>query len=143
MHRFKMIASVYLILIKNHKILLSRRYQTGYEDGSYSLPAGHVEDNEPLTSALIREVKEEIGIELNPKDLKLIHIMHRKEADIRIDFFFTTRHYCGKPKNNELGKCDDLNWFSLDKLPQNTIPYILAAIRNYLKNIFYSERGWE
>lgn len=32
-----MIASSYLILIADGKILLSRRYQTGYEDGKYSL----------------------------------------------------------------------------------------------------------
>ena len=47
--RFKMIGSSYLLLIENNKILLSRRFNTGYEDGKYSLPAGHVETGETLT----------------------------------------------------------------------------------------------
>ncbi len=43
----------------------------------------------------------------------------------------------------EPAKCDDLKWFDLNRLPKNTIPYIRATTRNYLKNIFYSERGWD
>ncbi|OGG14305.1 hypothetical protein A2875_01995 [Candidatus Gottesmanbacteria bacterium RIFCSPHIGHO2_01_FULL_46_14] len=49
--RFKMIASSYLLCIRDDMILLSRRHNTGYEDGNYSLPAGHVEDDELLTAA--------------------------------------------------------------------------------------------
>ena len=46
MERFKVITAVHLILIENNKILLQRRYNTGYEDGNYSVVAGHVEENE-------------------------------------------------------------------------------------------------
>ena len=60
--RHKLIPSVYLVLIKNNKILLLRRFNTGFMDGYYSLPAGHVESNETLTSAMVREAKEEIGM---------------------------------------------------------------------------------
>lgn len=84
--RFKMIASAYLFLVNDGKILLSRRFHTGYEDGNYSVPAGHVEDGETLIECLIREAKEEIGIEIEKKDVSLVHVMHRKEMDIRVDF---------------------------------------------------------
>lgn len=76
--RHKLIPSVYLILIKDNKILLLRRYNTGFMDGYYSFPAGHVEPNETLTQAMVREAKEEIGIDVNQKDLKLIHISIEK-----------------------------------------------------------------
>ncbi len=141
--RFKMIASGYLLLVRNGKILLSRRFQTGYEDGKYSVPAGHVEDNEELKTATCREIKEEIGINLQPRDLTLVHVMHRKHFDIRMDFFFTTNKKGLTPKNMEPQKADDLQWFPLTKLPKNTIPYIRAAIDNYRKGIFYSEFGWK
>lgn len=142
MNRFKMIASSYLFLIHKNKILLSRRFQTGYEDGKYSLPAGHVENGETLTATLIREVKEEIGVNLNKKYLNLVHIMHRKHLDIRVDYFFTVSRWTGQPINREPQKCDDLKWFPVNKLPQNTIAYIKAAIENYQKGIIYSEFGW-
>jgi len=148
MIRFKMIASSYLILIQNGKILLSRRFNTGYEDGKYSLPAGHIEDNESLTRGAAREIFEEIGVTLAPQACKLVHVMHRKENDIRMDFFFTQPHFfqsgAGQaPVNKEPEKCDDLSWFSLESLPENTIPYIRHAIECYQKKIFYSEFGWK
>lgn len=141
--RFKLIISVYLLLIKDRKVLLLRRYNTGYEDGHYGLPSGHLEENESVTNALSREVKEEIGIKLNLKNIQLVHVMHRKEEDIRVDLFFTTKKYQGEPKNAEPKKCDDLRWAPLKNLPQNTIPYIAKAIKNYSQNILYSETGWE
>lgn len=142
MERFKVIISIYLILIQDNKILLLRRYNTGYEDGNYGLPSGHLEDNESAARALCREVKEEINIKLKPQDLKLIQVLHRKESDNRIDLFFITKSYQGIPKNNEPDKCDEINWFSINHLPPNTIPYIKKAIKNYFKKVFYSEIGW-
>lgn len=141
MSRFTMIASSYLILVRNGNILLLRRKNTGYEDGKYSLPAGHVEDNESLTKAASREVFEEIGIRIKPTDFTLVHVMHRKEKDIRMDFFFTAET-SQEPVNKEPHRCNDLRWFPLKKLPFNTVPYIRHAIECYQENIVYSEIGW-
>lgn len=137
-----MIGSSYLLLVKDGKILLSRRLNTGYEDGKYSLPAGHVENNESLTCAASREVFEEIGLAIKPGDFKLVHVMHRRESDIRVDYFFIAKKWKGKPQNLEPQKCSDLSWYPLNKLPANTIPYIREAIVNYQKHVFYSEVGW-
>lgn len=140
--RFKMIASGYLFLIQGNKILLSRRFQTGYKDGYYSLPAGHIEDGETLTIGTVREISEEIGLSILPADLQLVHVMHRHEDDIRMDFFFTAEKWNGQPKNMEPEKCDDLSWFELDHLPAHTIPYIASAIEKYRHHVFFSEFGW-
>jgi len=142
MKRFKLIASSYLFLIKDKKILLSRRFQTGYMDGWYSLPAGHLDGGETIEDCLIREVKEEIGINLKRKDVELVHVIHRKEADIRLDFFYTTKAYTGKVKNMESEKCDQLKWSAMDKLPKNVLPYIKQAIEKYSDGVLYSEIGF-
>lgn len=143
MERFKLIVSLYLIWIRNNKILLLRRQNTGYEDGNYGLPSGHLEDNESVTEGLCREVEEEIGIKLNPKKVNLVHVMHRRETDIRIDLFFTEKRLRGEPKNSEPHKCADLSWFSTSHLPGNTIPYIRKTINYYLNRKIYSEFGWK
>lgn len=141
MNRFKMIASSYLILVRNGNVLLLKRKNTGYEDGNYSLPAGHVENNESLTQAASREIFEEIGIRLKPENFTLVHVMHRKEKDIRVDFFFTAQT-TQEPVNKEPHRCDNLSWFPLDHLPANTVPYIRQAIQSFTKKQFYSEKGW-
>jgi len=139
--RLKIIPAVYLVLIKDNKILLSQRYNTGYFDDNYSFPAGHLDENETLKQAMVREAKEEINVVLDPEDLELIHIINRKiPSDERLDFFFKARKWHGEPKIMEANKCNDLSWFELDNLPQNIIPYIRQAIDSLLNNIIYSER---
>lgn len=137
--RFKLILSVYVFLIKDGKVLLLRRANTGYEDGKYGLPAGHADGNETARAATCREALEEAGVKIDPDDLKFAHAMHRLQEDERIDFFFTADKWAGEPKNMEPEKCDDLAWFPLDSLPPNTITYIRQALESYQKGIYYSE----
>lgn len=141
--RFKLIATSHLILIKDDKILLLRRFNTGYEDGNYSVAAGHLEGNETFIQAMVREAKEEAGIDIKPEDLEVVHVMHRKVGnEERIDFFIRANKWEGDPKIMEPHKCDDLSWFELDNLPKNIIPYVKQAIKNIKSKIFYSEYGW-
>ncbi len=142
MERFKLIPAVHLFLIKDDQILLSRRFQTGWEDGNYSVPAGHVDRNETATNAMAREVEEEVCIKINPEDLKMVHVMHRKSTEERIDFFLLATKWSGDIRIGEPEKCDELKWFPTNNLPSNTIPYLKKAIENYQNKIFYSEFGW-
>ena len=131
-------AASYLALIIDNKILLSRRYNTTWSDGKYSLPSGHVESGETFTQALIREAFEEIDIIIEEKDLEVLHIMHRPLV-YYVDVFFTTYKYKGEIKNKELDKCDDLKWFSLNNLPENIVPSVKYFIENYINGKKYSE----
>ena len=137
--RFKLIASVYVMLIRDGKILLLRRFNTGYEDGNYGLVAGHLDGDEKATDGMMREASEEAGIVLKAENLKMVHVMHRRQDDERIDFFFMAEKWEGEIENKEPGKCDDLSWFSLDSLPENTIPYIKNAIVCMRSKTLYSE----
>jgi len=137
MERLKLKIAVYLILIKDDKVLLGRRFNTGWQDGNYGLPSGHLESGESLVEALLRETKEETDIELDSKSVALVHTMHRKER--YMDLFFTTKNWKGEPKIMEKDKCDDLQWFPLKELPKNMVPSVKSALENYQKGIPFSE----
>lgn len=88
--RFTLVLAAYLIIRQDDKVLLIRRANTGYYDGMYALPAGHVDGNEPAHRAAIREAKEEVGVTIHEEDLRFVHVMHRvaEEGDHeRVDFF--------------------------------------------------------
>ena len=67
--RFKAVMAVFLVLRRGDEVLLMRRAGTGFCDGQYSVPTGHVDGNEPLTHAMVREAKEEVGVGIKPEDL--------------------------------------------------------------------------
>ncbi len=144
--KHKNVPASYLILLNENKILLLRRFGTGYEDGNYSVVAGHVDPGETFTQCMVREAEEEAGIFIEANDLRVVHIMHRNselaEDDERVDVFFTAKKWSGKIINKEPHKCDDLSWFDLDNTPDNVIPYIRQAIENVKNNVQYSEYGW-
>jgi 8-oxo-dGTP diphosphatase len=140
--RSSFLVAVHLFFLKDDKILLLRRFNTGYEDGNYSVVAGHVDAGETVTQAAIREAQEEAGVVLQPEELQVVHIMNRKSNDERVDFFIVVKGWSGEIRNMEPEKCDNLSWFPLDSLPANMIPYVRYAIENYQKGILYSEFGW-
>ena len=135
--------NVYLILRREEEILLSLRQNTGYCDGAYGLVSGHVEDGESAIAAMIREAEEEAGLSILPTKLKLVHLMHRQTNRFNIDIFFECRSWQGSPINREPLKCGQLEFYSMNQLPDNLIPYIQKALKEtYLHNQCYSEEGW-
>ncbi|MEI9966787.1 MAG: NUDIX domain-containing protein [Candidatus Moraniibacteriota bacterium] len=83
------IVASYLLLIREGKVLLAKRINTGYWDDYYGVPAGHGEEGESFSATLIREIEEEIGVRLDKENIKPVHIIHRKGEDgsLRIEAF--------------------------------------------------------
>lgn len=141
-NRFTIVVDVHVFLRNGDKILLLLRQNTGYEDGKYHVPAGHMDGAEKLTSALLRETKEEVGITIAPKDVKLVHIMHSMTNNERMGFFFEATKWKGEIKNMEPEKCGGLSWFPLNDLPADMVEYARFAIECYKKGELLSEYGW-
>jgi 8-oxo-dGTP pyrophosphatase MutT (NUDIX family) len=109
------------VLDRDGKVLLQRRAHTGFMDGRYDLPSGHVEKDEPLLEAAVRELKEETDITVRPEDLRLWHVNQFGAQDqYYYNFFFVTDKWQGEPKLTEPEKHDDLQFFALDDLPKMT-----------------------
>ena len=135
--------TVHLLFLRGDQILIARRQNTGYRDGEYSVPAGHLDGGETVIAAGIREAREEVGLELGASELEFVGVMHRLEDDERVDFFLRVRTWSGEPANTEPEKCDDLRWVNITSLPQNMVPYVRRAIGNHLNGRLFDEFGWD
>lgn len=141
--RFNFKAATYLMPLRDNEILLMRRFNTGWMDGMYSLIAGHLDGNESVHDAMIRESFEEAGIVILKDNLIPATVIHRKSIDDEyVDFFFAIKIWEGTPMICEVDKCDDLAWYPLDNLPENILPHVKEAIENYHKKIAFSASGW-
>ncbi len=141
--RFMLTGDVHLLLLDGDgRLLFGLRQGTGYADGAYHLPSGHLEEGESVVAALIREAKEEIGVGIAAEDVEFSHIMHNSSSGGRVAFFFTVRRWEGIPENREPGKCGELRWFPLPALPGQLIGYCRAALGHIAAGQSFSVYGW-
>lgn len=134
--------AVHLFLIRDDHVLLLRRFNTGYEDGKYSVIAGHLDGGETVLAAMSREAREEAGIDLT--NAEIAGVMHRRAGDgERIDFFIASAEWTGAITNLEPEKCDELRWTPVGQLPPNTIPYVSAAIEAWQAGEWFTSFGWD
>ena len=134
--------TVHLFFFRGNQILLLRRFNTGFADGQYSVPAGHLDGGETVIAAAAREAMEEVGVRIDPLDIEFSGVMHRLDGEERVDFFVKIRDWAGEPSNTEPEKCDDLRWVNVSDLPANTIPYIRQALKNHFQENRFDEFGW-
>lgn len=139
--RFRIKFAVYVIPRDGDRVLLSLRQGTGWKDGWFSLVAGHVDGGEPAERAMIRETKEEIGIDIAPGDLRHVYTMHRlgdDPSDEYVDLFFECQKWSGDVRNLEPEKCGELRWVDINDLPENILEHVKVALLNYPKGVTYS-----
>jgi len=143
--RFRLVATVHIVLRQGDQILLLRRSHTGWGDGLWSLPAGHLDGGEPVRQAAAREALEECGIVIpvTPETLAVVGVMHRRSDREQIDFFLEAQTYEGVPFNREPHKCDGMTWFPEAALPPNMVPYVRHALTVPAPTPWFIEYGWD
>jgi 8-oxo-dGTP pyrophosphatase MutT (NUDIX family) len=132
-----------VFLLRADSVLLARRHGTGFADGAYGPVGGHLDGGEPATAAAARECREEVGIEVDPADLRFLGVTHyTSPTGEGVDFFFACERWAGEPA--PVADCDELRWCQLDDLPAQTIPFVRRAIELHLRGGQpFDEDGWD
>lgn len=132
----------YILLKRGPTVAFVLRKNTGWMDDYYGLVSGKVEQNEDYETAAIREAKEEAGVVIAPKDLKFVHIQHRRQESDWVDVYFEADAWKGEPFNAEPDKHSELVWLDINNLPNNVIPAVVTALQAITKGQHYSTFGW-
>ncbi|BFT71821.1 NUDIX hydrolase [Paenibacillus sp. P36] len=136
--------SVHILFYRNDEVLLLKRQNTGFQDGNWSVVAGRMDGNEEVVAAAIREAKEEAGVDIEPDQLEIIGMMHRKNTTSEwVDFFLKAHDWKGKITNMEPEKCEQLTWFPLSELPSQMVSYIRVAIEHKQEGLWFESIGWK
>ena len=125
-----------------------KRKNSNWMDGFYGLPSGKVDYGEPYLVGAAREAKEEVGVDIDTKDLKFVHFVHRHGENDEyfmdwVDVYYEATKWSGEPYNAEPHKSDELAWVDVEKDADKIAHHQLDAIQNYLKGQPYSEFGWD
>jgi 8-oxo-dGTP diphosphatase len=143
---FRVAAAVYGILRDHGQVLLIRRAGTGYRDGQLSLPAGHLDGGEDAVTGLVRELREELGIEADPRRCRLALVMHSAPEDAQdreyLHLFFRVDRWRGEPVIAEPDKCAELRWVDDRALPSDVVDYVAEAFAAIGRGERLALHGW-
>lgn len=104
------------VVLNGDRVLLLKRAHEPF-NGYWVLPGGHVERNETVEGAAVREMKEELGIDVEVE--KLVGVFSDPDRDPRglISVAFIVR-----PKSTDIRlnrEASEYKWFPPDALPEN------------------------
>lgn len=130
------------------QVLLQHRGQTEMLPNVWDCISGHVEAQETVRQAMVREVYEELAIEVNAEDLQFVGLTHLRLDDetTYYNIYLTTDKFVGTPKIMETDKHDGLKWINLADLQHmanDIVENRYHAIQHLGKAPFYSEEGFE
>ena len=123
--RYELAAVVHTFVwdITGQNLLLLERVNTGLMDGRHTLPGGHLQSGETLVDAAIREVREEVDIEI--EHLKPCCVLPYSGG---VNFVFSSTKWRGLIRNAEPDVCASVGWFRRNQLPESVVPWLSKAL---------------
>jgi mutator protein MutT len=113
-----MITVVAAVIGRDGKILITRRLDSAHLPGLWEFPGGKVEPGETLKAALMREIREELGLNVIVFDqcLSIEHEYPRKSVSLH---FFNCAIVSGEPRSIQVA---DLCWVTPPELTSYPFP---------------------
>ena len=129
----KIVVSIALINNEN-EILLSKRPEKKHLSGFWEFPGGKVEEGETPEKALIREVKEELNIDINDKCIAPLSFSEFDYNNFQLLLLlYICRRWDGVPMSMENNK---LEWVKPNMLRDYKMPPADDALIYCLQDLF-------
>jgi 8-oxo-dGTP diphosphatase len=121
------------IIEKNGKVLLVKRNFPPFR-GKYAIPGGIVEYGETVEAAVVREVREETGLEVEVQEILGVYSDPKRDPTRRlIAVAFIVKIIGGRLKQKSL-EIQDVRWFNLKEISRKKLAFDHAKIlRDYMK----------
>ncbi len=121
------------------QVLLSQRGPKARNRvGQWENPGGSLEFGEEFDEAIVREIREELGIDVRVEGvLRVVNHIIAVERQHWVAPTFVVRHVGGTPRITEPDKCSAIGWFDLDDLPE-PLAEISAADLDYCRRVIDS-----
>ncbi|EYF01436.1 8-oxo-dGTP diphosphatase MutT [Chondromyces apiculatus] len=119
------------ILIEHGRVLLTQRKKGAHLEGAWEFPGGKVEPSEDPRDALVRELREEVGIEAAVGDVVEV-TFHRYPAKAVLLLFYRVERRAGSPEPAALDVAD-VRWAAHEDLREDEFPpadiVVLSKVR--------------
>ena len=127
------------VFLKQRDTILLGKRRNCYGEGTWALPGGHLEYGELLIDAARREMKEELGIDVERMTLLTI-AENIDDEDHYIHCSFLAEKYSGTIQCMEPDRCYEWKFFPLTDLPKPLFKPHEKILKTYLNNVLYLGR---
>jgi 8-oxo-dGTP diphosphatase len=126
-----------ILVDRQGRLFLARRGpQAKNERGLWEFPGGSVEFGEKLADALLREMREEYGVEIAVGELLDVadHILP-EEGQHWVSPSFICTIVSGQPVIREPEKCTEIGWFDPDEMPDELTQITRMNLMHYREHL--------
>lgn len=110
--------SIACIDYRKGKIFIAKRQMTGDMGGRWEFPGGKIEDGEDLETAVVREMREEFGVDVKVGQLITKGTFMHKDKPCTLDVLQVTFPHDGLTQKFILTEHTDYAWVELNKIPE-------------------------
>lgn len=118
------------VIFRDHRVLITRRKPVGLLGGLWEFPGGKIQTHETAEQACLREIKEEVSLNVEIIDF-LTRVKHAYTH-----FKIVAEVFCCRFRSGEvqLSEADDYRWITLDEIDEFPFPAANLKLIPLLKN---------
>ena len=127
------------VIIEGARVLLTQRKRGAHLEGAWEFPGGKVEPGEDPRDALVRELREEVGIAAEA--LEIVDLtFHRYPRKAILLMFFEARRLEGSPEPRALDVAA-VRWATVDELRDDAFPPADLAVLRKVRAMLHAKTG--
>ncbi len=135
-----------MILNERGEVLLGKRHDDAekassdlHGEGTWTMPGGKLDFQETLIDGVIREVAEEIGVNIPKENLEVLCVQDDMVPDNHyVTIGFICRDFKEEPRVMEPEEITEWKWYNLNSLPEKFYPPSAKMIKSFLENKIYN-----
>ena len=136
--------NVVLVFIKNSKGEFLIQKRSILKDGMYGSTGGHAKTGESSIQAIMTEIKEEIGLTVEEKELELIYSGRLDSSQVFFDIYYLKKDFDIEDLVLQKEEVEFVEWYSIEKI--NQLAKDGLFLKNHLEEFYrliniFKERG--
>lgn len=108
--------NVVIVFIQNSKGEFLIQKRSKQKDGKYGSTGGHPKSGETSLEGMVTEIKEELGLDVQPSELNLVYSDRQDAGHVFFDIYYMKKDFDISDLTLQKEEVDFVEWLSIDEM---------------------------